>query len=116
MDDMIKCITLLICLAAALTGCAPRASQGSFDSPDPAAKLYAIHRAGTYQDTAAVKDLVEQLSSDDLAVRMIAINALDRIIGHRLGYNPYAPLIERQTAVDRWVQFARRGYVSSERL
>ena len=112
---MIKWTTLLVCLGAALTGCTPRASQGSFDSPDPAAKLYAIHRAGTNRDTAAVKDLVEQLGSDDLAVRMMAINALDRIVGHRLGYNPYAPLVERQAAVDRWAQFARRGYVSDER-
>ena len=109
---MFRCVTLLVCLVGALTGCTPKASQGSFDSADPAAKLYAIHRAGTDRDRAAVKDLVEQLNSDDAAVRMMAINALDRIVGHRLGYNPYAPLVDRQAAVDRWARFARRGYIS----
>jgi len=46
--------------------------------------------------------LVEQLDSDDPAVRVFAINALERITGERLGYNPYANEVARRSAIDAW--------------
>lgn len=98
---------------ALLAGCTPPASEGGFDSPDPASKLYAIHRAGEQNDRAAVPQLVQQLDSDDPAVRMMSIDALERITGERMGYNPYGPLPERREAIERWVEAVREERFSA---
>ena len=95
----------------AATGCAPSASSGTFESDNPASRLYAIHRAGLDADASAVVPLVEQLESDDPAIRMMAINALERITGKRLGYNPYADRTERHEAIDRWIEAVRKGQI-----
>ena len=94
-----------------LAGCGgpPAASEGGFDSADPASRLYAIRRAGGQRDVAAVPDLIESLESDDPAVRMLAIAALQRITGTRMGYDPYALPAARQDAVDAWLEAWRSG-------
>ena len=100
-------LTIVCCLPG---GCAaPRASEGGFDSPDPASKLYAIHGAGEKQEATAVPRLVEQLDNDDPVVRMMAVQALLRITGTRLEYNPYAPIEQRREAIRRWTEAVRTG-------
>ena len=101
----------------ALGGCggAPAASEGGFDSIDPASRLYAIRRAGAQRDVAAVPDLIESLESDDPAVRMMAIVALERITGARMGYDPYARRPARQEAVDAWAEAWRSGQLAGAR-
>ncbi len=99
----------ILALTAAIPACAPRAEEGGFDSPNPAAKLYAIHDAGQARDADAVPHLIEQLNSDDPAVRMYAINALERITGRRMDYSPYAPPHQRRQAIQRWVQAWESG-------
>ena len=96
---------LTMALAAGLlAGCTapPPASEGDFDSPNPAAKLYAIERAGSQRDRGKIPKLVEQLDNDDPAVRMMSIAALRRITGADLGYKPYEPPEARQAAIERW--------------
>lgn len=90
-------------------GCGPKASEGGFDSDNPAAKLYAIRDAGERKDTTAVPQLVEQLDNDDPAVRVFAIEALERITGQRMGYNPNVSRHDRAKAVNRWEQAVRDG-------
>lgn len=100
-------------LASALGGCGPKARDGGLHSDNPAAKLYAIRHAGETRDAAAVPALVEQLDSDDPAVRMLSIHALEQITGARLGYNPYASEAERRPAVERWAAAAKsRRYLA----
>jgi hypothetical protein len=92
-----------------LAGCAPTsAGKGGFHADDPGSKLQAIMRAGSTQDRSALHNLVEQLDSDDPVVRMMTIIALQQITGDRMGYNPYASVVERQPAIDRWAQVARQ--------
>jgi hypothetical protein len=102
---------LLIPLIFALTalGCAPPASVGGLNSPDPASKLYAIRAAGESRDRTAIPALVEQLENDDPAVRVFSINALERITGERLGYNPYADDVARRASVERWVEAVKNN-------
>lgn len=99
---------MLIGVAAAgmglLSACTPAASSGDFDSADPASKLYAIVRAGETKDASAIPHLIEQLNSDDQAVRMYAIGALRRITGEDMGYVYYAPPAEREAAIQRWLE------------
>ncbi len=101
----------LLTLALLLGGCAqptPLAQQG-FDGPDPQARLYAIQQAGETRDRTAVPRLIDLLDSDDPAERVLALGALERIVGQRPAYNPYAPLPTRRPQVDALRQAYRQG-------
>ena len=84
--------------------CAPSALEGGFDSPNPAAKLYAIEQAAREGDRRpeTLASIVEQLDSDDPVVRLLAITALERLTGDTLGYEYDAPASERRPAIRRW--------------
>jgi hypothetical protein len=96
-------------LPFALAACAPPATEGGFDSPNPAARLYAIEQAARDGDRAAVVHLVELLDSDDPAVRWMSIRALERLTGLTHGYRHYDPPAVRAEAVKRWVQYVESG-------
>lgn len=93
-----------VAVLAMVSACTPAASSGGFDSADPASKLYAIVRAGETKDASAIPHLIEQLNSDDQAVRMYAIGALRRITGEDHGYVYYAPPSRREEAIQRWLK------------
>jgi hypothetical protein len=105
---MMRVVSILL-IATTLAACAPPASQGDFDSDNPAAKLYAIRRAGEAGDRSKIPKLVEQLDNDDEAVRMMSIEALRHITGQDLGYDPFVPPADRQPAIQRWQQAVRDG-------
>jgi hypothetical protein len=46
------------------------------------------------------------LGSDDPATRLLAIEALNRITGERLGFEPHAGPQDREASVERWRAFA----------
>jgi hypothetical protein len=92
--------------------CGPRATDGGFDSANPAAKLYAIEHAGAQRDPAAVPDLIEQLDSDDPAVRLLAGAALEEITGRTYGYDHADPPAARRSAIHRWVDAWESGELS----
>ena len=96
-----------VACAAVLLGTAcsspPAASKGGFDSPSPGARMYAIEDAIRQGDTSKTPELVEQLDSDDPAVRMLAISALERLTGENHGYYYDDPPYIRQAAIQRWV-------------
>lgn len=103
-------IWILAVAVGAAAGCAgPRTSEGGFDSPETGARLYAISSAGQQRDAGALPHLIESLESDDPAIRMMAIVALEQITGTRMGYDPYARYGERQAAADAWLKAWRRG-------
>ncbi len=89
--------------------CAPAAKEGGFESPNPAAHLYAIEYAVHDRDADRIPQIVELLDSDDPAVRFAAIEALDRLTGMRLEYEYDAPRRQREAAVRRWVAAVESG-------
>lgn len=106
---MWRCVILALFLLgfAGASGCAgsparDAASVASFG------RLDAVHAAGDRYagdpnvPAKVLKGLVEALDNDDRAVRMMAIQALQRITGTRHGFDPYAPRHVRETAVRRW--------------
>lgn len=97
-------ILLIACLAIAGLGgsCAPPATEGGFESPNPASRMYAVERAAQTRDYTAIKDIIEQLDADDPGLRMLAINALERLTGRTYGYHHYDPRPERDAAIRRW--------------
>lgn len=97
------CLALSAALAAA--GCA-RESPSYVDG-SPASRIAAIERSSTEGRRADVPRIVENLSSDDAAVRMAAIAALRRLTGESLGYRFDDPPADRQAAIDRWAGWVR---------
>ena len=91
-----------------LSACGPTI-EADFDSAEPAARNAAIVEAARIKDAAAVPDLVRMLDSDDPATRMLAIDALERITGHRHGYDHAAAEHERAPAVERWEAWVKGG-------
>lgn len=95
--------TLALTAILALGGCSsPPSLEDGFDSPDPAAKLHAVPKAVAERDAAAFPRLVELLESDDPAVRMLSIRALERLTGQTLGYEHAGTAGARAQAVARW--------------
>lgn len=107
MRHCMAAVTIGLCTV--LGGCTPRADVGGFDSPDPQSRLYAILRAGNDKDRSALPHLIDALGSDDQAVRLYAIQALERITGQRKGYVYYAPPARREEAIRRWLEAYRNG-------
>ena len=100
----VRTCILLGVIGAALASCGPAAIDGGFDSPNPAAKMYAIEHAARVGDRSAICQIIEQLDSDDPAVRLLAIGALERLTGRTYGYRHFDPPQQRREAIDRWVE------------
>lgn len=98
---------MLVALGA-IASCTRAAPRG-FDAAAPEARIDDILDAAKASDERAVPDLVRQLDSDDPAVRMLAILALERLTGERLGYDYAAPAWQRDPAVARWTAWAEAG-------
>jgi len=94
-----------------LAACAPSATTGDFDSPNPASRLYAIEQAARSGDRSAIGNLVESLDSDDPAVRLLAIATLQRLTGQTYGYRHYDPVLERREAIARWKTAMNSGEI-----
>lgn len=110
-----------IVAASFAAGCGPGPRDGGFESPNPAARLYAVDRsvrewreARTGETRPVVPEatrrgLVECLSSDDPLLRMNAILALEEMTGSTRGYRFDDAVAERQIAIERWADWVRDG-------
>jgi hypothetical protein len=102
-----KAITAIVVIVAmtvtgGLTGCGPPRGSQYVDNDDPDVKIPAIQQAVRTKDKKAVPVLVNDLDSDDPAVRFYAIEALRRLTGDTMGYNYYEDEDVRKPAVERW--------------
>jgi HEAT repeat protein len=94
-------------MAAALLGGACSANDGpDFRAGDPNRKLDAIVDSARRGDEADQARLIEQLDSDDPAVRLAAILALERLTGETRGYRYDDPPARRADAVAAWTRAA----------
>ena len=88
--------------AIAMGGCGGNVGP-SWDDPTPEARIAAIERSTRAGDARRdVPRLVENLASDDAAVRMAAIAALERATGSTLGYRFDDSPQDRASSVARW--------------
>lgn len=90
-------------LAMVLLPACTRSVPRSFDRDEPDGRIQAIVDVARTEDRERIKDLVEQLDSDDAAVRMFSIRTLERLTGQTLGYRHSDPRWRRLEAIDRWV-------------
>ena len=88
--------------AIAAGGCASHVAP-SWEDPTPEARIGAIERSARTGDARRdAARLVENLASDDAAVRMAAIAALERATGSTLGYRFDDSPEDRASSVARW--------------
>ena len=103
-------LLLTICCAVVvpLAGCTASA-PASFDTDAPDGRIEAIVAAARDNDRSTLANLIEQLDSDDPAVRMFSIRSIERMTGRTMGYRHSDPDHVRREAVDRWVAWAEGG-------
>lgn len=93
-------------LCAAFVGCGgPGPRTKSLTDPDPAAKIPAMKEAAREKNLKAVEQLVEDLNSEDPAVRFYAIEALKRMTGQTFDYHYYDDEEGRKPALEKWSQW-----------
>ena len=113
-------LVLLAGSSMLLIGCPPPAWSGpeaarrriTSDLPSDRIRATAIlgNRIMREPEDGDVKLLIDRLEDTDAAARLYAIAALEQLAGDRMGYEPWAPLVERHRAVARWRSwFAARG-------
>ena len=90
---------------AAACGCTPHDPR-RIGATDPTSNIPAIQEAARDHDRAAVPQLVQQLESDDPAVRFYAIEALHKLTGETFGYRFYDDADQRRPAVEKWKRYA----------
>ncbi len=95
----------LLAILFVLSACGKALPIG-FDQEAPDGRIHAIVDAARRYDTSRIPDLVEQLDSDDPAVRLFAIRALEHLTGTTLGYDHAAPRARREIAIARWERYA----------
>lgn len=98
----------LLC-AVVLTGCQRGTRRADLSSRYPVDRARAIVHLADNGDIEAVHRLVDLLDDDDVAVRMYAILALERLCGETFGYDYYAPREARKAAIERWREALRQG-------
>ena len=101
----------LAALGMTAAACAPSALDGGFDSPNPAAQIYATREAAREGDRSheTLRHVVEQLDSHDPAVRMVSIATLEHLTGETFGYHHDDPVLERRAAIRRWTEYLDDG-------
>jgi hypothetical protein len=93
----------------AIAGCGGGAREPRVvTNPDPSVKIPAIKQAVRQGDADVVPQLVKDLDSDDPAVRLYAIEALERLTGQTFGYRYFDDERERAPALKRWQEWLSR--------
>lgn len=88
--------------AVVLSGCGLTLRSDIHD-PDPAAKIPALVEASESPSAEELRAMVRALGHDDVAVRMFAIESLQRVTGGETrGFRAFDPPEQRDAAVERW--------------
>ena len=91
-----------VAVVCAIPGCTPPRRPLVVTDPDPSVKIPAYKKAVRERDDDAAPQLVADLESDDPAVRLFAIEALERVTGETFGYRYFDDEEDRQAPVAKW--------------
>src|SRR2546423_12625838 len=92
----------MLATALGIIGCSAPRGPIEVTNPDPSGKIPAMKKAVREHDLKVVRQLVKDLDSDDPAVRLFAIQALEKLTGQRYGYEYYADEVQRKPALSAW--------------
>jgi len=96
------CLLLFASAVGVLAGCHEPTGPKVIASHDLDVKIPAIKRAVQHKDRTELAELVKELDDDDAAVRLYAIEGLQRLTGQDLDYRYYDDKEARKPAVERW--------------
>ena len=96
-----RTICMLGYCAAGLSCTAPRPPL-TVTNEDPGIKIPAIKKAVREKDKSVIPRLIEELNSDDPAVRFYAIEALEELTGQTFEYQYFQDEDGRKPAIERW--------------
>lgn len=102
MSRPIGAILLTLCLSCQ----APR-PQPVVNSEDVDLKIIAMKQAAAKKDLSVAPQMVDNLESDDAAVRLAAITALEKLAGERFGYEYYMDADQRKPSMARWREWLK---------
>lgn len=71
-------------------------------------KIAGIRQAAIKKDRSALPALVAELDNDDPAVRLFAIQALEKFAGERFGYEYYLDEDQRKPALAKWQEWLKQ--------
>jgi hypothetical protein len=109
--SMARIAATSVCGVVLLAGaCAAPPPRNDFSTPDTASRIESINTAARDVDRSNVRQIVEQLDSDDLVVRLEAISELKNLTGETNGYHYDDPPSLRNRAIERWVTYINRNY------
>lgn len=110
-------LLLPLCLIGGLIGgcTAPRRPLVVTD-PDPSVKIPAMKALVEDRDLRYFEQLVEDLDSDDPAVRFYAIQTLQRLTGQTMDYAYFHDEFEREPALQRWMQWLQERSQAATQL
>jgi hypothetical protein len=100
-------------LSIICSGCSAPRGPLVVEDPDLDVKIPAIKKAVRTGDYSQDAQLVQDLQSDDPAVRFYAINGLHRITGENFGYRYYDSEDARQPAIEKWKAWLARHAATS---
>lgn len=97
---------ILLFALCGLACSAPRPAA-TVDAEDLDLRIIAIKQAAARNDVSVAPKLVEYLDSDDPALRLASIQALEKFAGDRFGYDYYMNEEQRKPALERWRQWLK---------
>ena len=99
---VVACVSTLFLTSL---GCGRGRINPRITSDDPSEKIPGIVVAVKNKDLPKARQMVEDLASDDAAVRMFAIGGLRRLTGETFGYNYYDDEDGREPALKKWQEW-----------
>ena len=103
-------VGFILPLAFAMVGLACTAPQPAPNVADPEAaiKIAGIRQAAARKDRSVLPALVAELDNDDAAVRLFAIQALEKFAGERFGYEYYLDEEGRKPSLAKWQEWLKQ--------
>jgi hypothetical protein len=99
---------LPLALAFVGLGCTAPESSPNIADPETAVKIAGIRQAVDHKDRRALPALVAELNNDDPAVRLFAIEALEKFAGERFGYEYYLDEEQRKPFLAKWQEWLKQ--------
>ncbi len=113
MKTVVAFILVIIALTVVTAGCVASTPTGGtiyqrLQNEDPAVRNEAIVEAGNTKNAKTIPLLIDRLSDTESDARMFAGIALRKITGKNFGWRSWNSRIERDKAIRRWQQWAKK--------
>ncbi|HEY1685637.1 MAG TPA: hypothetical protein VGG19_12795 [Tepidisphaeraceae bacterium] len=99
-----RCVMCVILLGM-VVGCTT--TPADLRKSDASVQIPAMERSARRKDLTSEKQMVQNLGSDDPAIRFYAIESLYRLTGTTMGYKYYDDELERAQAIIKWEEWLK---------